>query len=90
MDTIILNLTEDSRLVVRKQIPFSNGYANYRITMETMDDDGTWTDGQRIIDEVGIHGTKFSVPANEILLTQDDFLPFLEQMEKLKKLMVIA
>jgi hypothetical protein len=86
MDTIVLNLTEDSRLKVKKTVPFSDGYANYRITMEMMDDDGNWTDGKETVVE---DGTSFNVPANEILLTQDDFIPFLTEMEKLKKLMVL-
>lgn len=84
MDTIVLNLTEDSRLIVKKTV--LDSYANYRITVQFKDDDGNWTDGKECIVEDGI---TINIPANEILLTQDDFIPFLNQMEKLKKLLVL-
>ena len=84
MNTIVLNLTEDSRLVVKKIV--LDNYANYQITVQFKDDDENWTDGKECLVEDGI---TINIPANQIILTQDDFIPFLNQMEKLKKLLVL-
>lgn len=87
MIDLTLSLTENTRLRIRQFDPFADGHYNYRLTIELKIDLGTWSDGSEGIE---INGVIVPLPRNELLLGEEQFLPFLKRLEQVKKLLVLV